>query len=165
MPDFTKLLELTGPKALGLFIACVLLRLANVYGFVHLSDISSSAAAINDVVAFVSGALALMWIAEALFNWVKLKLWEYQHRELIQNFLLTLSQEEADLLELMSRHNQQSMTRPLDDPIVDRLGAHPAGSPENFHGAGERAIHRSGGSEEKKARDDFLARRKIATKP
>jgi hypothetical protein len=73
------------------------------------------------VAGIVSGALALMWIAEAAVNCVRRKLWEHQRRKLLRSFLLTLSQEEADLLESMSRHNQQSLTGPLEDPITNRL--------------------------------------------
>jgi hypothetical protein len=73
LPDLTKLLELTGPKALGLFLACLALRLANAYDYVALADIHASAAAVNDVVMFIAGGLTAMWIVEALTNWIRRK--------------------------------------------------------------------------------------------
>jgi hypothetical protein len=121
MPDLTKILELTGPKALGLFIACVLLRLANTYGYVTLSEISGNAAAINDVVAILSGALAAMWIAEAVVNWFRRKGRLRRRRAQIREWLFTLGGEEQEILRSMLASNQQSVSLQLTDPVANRL--------------------------------------------
>jgi hypothetical protein len=72
MPDFfSKLLDLTGPKALGLLVACLLLNRANAYGYISLSDIHPSASAVNDVVAIITGALGTMWGVETIVRWVR----------------------------------------------------------------------------------------------
>ena len=71
LPDFTRLLEITGPKALGLLIAGVALHVANAFGWVTLLDIHPGAVAIVDVITAVAGALALMWIAETIVNSIR----------------------------------------------------------------------------------------------
>jgi hypothetical protein len=72
MPDFfSKLLDLTGPKALGLLIACVLINRANAYAYISLSDIHPSASAVNDVIAIISSALGAMWCVETIVRWVR----------------------------------------------------------------------------------------------
>jgi hypothetical protein len=51
MPDFTKLLDLTCPKSLAVCIACVLIKVANAYGLLFLSEIRLAALAVTDVTA------------------------------------------------------------------------------------------------------------------
>jgi hypothetical protein len=121
LPDLTKLLELTGPKALGLFLACLALRLANAYGYVALADIHASAAAVNDVVMFVSGALAAMWLVEAPINWIRGKVWQRSQRHLIRRLLSTLSAEEETALRGLLQVKQQSLSAPMTDPLACRL--------------------------------------------
>lgn len=119
--DFTKLLELTGPKLLGLFSACLLLRLANAYGFVSLSDLALSAPAVVDVVMFLSGALTLMWIAESFIHWLRRKLQQRKHRIQIREWLSTLAEDEKTLLQSMLAANRQSMSAHVMNPIIARL--------------------------------------------
>jgi hypothetical protein len=121
VPDFTKILELTGPKALGLFFACVLLRLANIYGFVALSEISTSAAAVNDVIAILSGALVAMWLIELVINWFRGRLLRRRRRAQIRDWLSTLGVEEEELLRSMLASNQQSVSLEMIHPVANRL--------------------------------------------
>jgi hypothetical protein len=69
VPDFTKLFELAGPKAIGLFIACVIIKWANAQGLVSLHEISPNAAAINDVTAILSGTFTVVWFVETIIRW------------------------------------------------------------------------------------------------
>jgi hypothetical protein len=121
MPDFTKLLEIAGPKALGLFIACVLIKLANAHGLISLADIHSSAAAVNDVALIVSGALTSVWIAELLVHRAQAAIAHRRYRATVRGYLSTLSVDERDLFDMMVLGNQQSVTRPLDDLVVAGL--------------------------------------------
>lgn len=121
LPDFTRLIELTGPKALGLFIACTLLYLGNAKGLIPLDQISPSAPAINEVVGILAGALALMWIIEAILAWVRDLLQKRQLRRVIRGRLSTLTPEEEDLLRAMLRKNQQSTSMHAIDPVANLL--------------------------------------------
>jgi hypothetical protein len=121
MPDLTKLLDIAGPKALGLFFACLLIKLANSRGLISLTDISSSAAAINDVVMIVAGALAVVWLVEMSIRRGRRALAQRRYHASIREFLSTLSYEEQSVLLAMMARNQQSTTMELADPIAARL--------------------------------------------
>ena len=121
MPDFAKLLDLTGPKALAIFIACVAIKIASIKGWIVLSDIHSSAAAVTDVVAIVSGALALIWMIEFAVNWIRGRGVRRRRRRQIREYLSSLSAEEEGLLRGMLADNEQSMNSNINDPIVNRL--------------------------------------------
>lgn len=121
MPDFAKLLDLTGPRALAVCIACIIIKIANANGFLNLSEIHSSAATVTDVTAIISSALALMWVMEVIVRSFRKRRAQLRQRRQIRDYLSALGPEEEDLLRSMLANNQQSISRRLDDPVVARL--------------------------------------------
>jgi hypothetical protein len=114
VPDFAKLLELAGPKVAWLFLACVLMRWLNARGLISLHDISPSAAAINDVVAILSGAFTLGWIVEAVGRWRERRAEAKQHRKEARQFLRNLSPREEEILRSLLTSNQRSYAARMD---------------------------------------------------
>jgi Super-infection exclusion protein B len=54
-------------------------------------------------------------------NFARRVVWRHGARRLTRGFLATLSPEEADLLYSVMRQNQQSMSRPITDPVANSL--------------------------------------------
>src|SRR5215468_7101351 len=104
--DFVKWLEqLAGPKALTLFLACACIKLVNAQGLISLHDIHPSAAAVNDVVAVLSGFFTAPWVVEAIKRWRVRRAEAKRHRQAIRRFLRNLRPDEEQSLRSHLRFN------------------------------------------------------------
>ena len=121
MGGLDKILDLSGPKALGLFLACLILKIANIYGYVRLADTAPYASTVNDVVMILAGALAAMWLGGGAVRWVRSRRALRQQRRAVRDYLTTLSAQEARMLLEMPARNTRSLNTQLYDPTANLL--------------------------------------------
>jgi hypothetical protein len=121
VPDLSKILDLAGPKALGLFIALAIIKWLHIRGLLSLSEIHPAAPTFNDVAAILSGVLAVMWLIENALRRIYQFLCSRRRRRVIRCYLTSLSADEEDLLRTMVYDNEQSVTLNMAEPLAQRL--------------------------------------------